>query len=426
MANEDSTRGLMYPALQRFNNALENLDSFRKEKCLLDNIGLLDNFFTGFRSTTFVLQKSLAHTDYLETYSELCDKYFNTENSKWFVRTRNEIEKEQPFDLTKSLIITVFQPQSALVLTSKVISVENDVPYDKLIEGIKRLLIPLNLVEVHFSIEFCFSKAGDDHDLYDALMEGISSMIGFLTELYGYIGDSTPLCDELISRINASTFNKMPKDALFIDDCVFYPETNQFEFGDRLSVKLPTKEPVPISNIYKAIHYPGRLSDSKDFLKAIVKMHCPLYVMQKTIMPTFFIVDNKDNCIIDSYQASIRTTTYRKINDLAIHIMKGEIKHITLVYEAYSYEAISFDAINQLNVPYPERVKSSTGELLVFDQIGRFFKYRSYKVDVKKISDPKYVKAVLKQRPEENGDIEHSLFLPLYNAFKELGETKTS
>ena len=34
-----TTRGLLYSSLHRFNNALENLESFQKEKDIIENIG---------------------------------------------------------------------------------------------------------------------------------------------------------------------------------------------------------------------------------------------------------------------------------------------------------------------------------------------------------------------------------------------------
>lgn len=56
-----TTRGLLYSSLHRFNNALENLESFQKEKDIIENIGYLDDFFSNFRSTTFVLQHTFFH-----------------------------------------------------------------------------------------------------------------------------------------------------------------------------------------------------------------------------------------------------------------------------------------------------------------------------------------------------------------------------
>lgn len=66
-----TTRGLLYSSLHRFNNALENLESFQKEKDIIENIGYLDDFFSNFRSTTFVLQQSLAHTSHISSYESL-------------------------------------------------------------------------------------------------------------------------------------------------------------------------------------------------------------------------------------------------------------------------------------------------------------------------------------------------------------------
>ena len=60
-----TTRGLLYSSLHRFNNALENLESFQKEKDIIENIGYLDDFFSNLRSTTFVLQQKAPFTSTL-------------------------------------------------------------------------------------------------------------------------------------------------------------------------------------------------------------------------------------------------------------------------------------------------------------------------------------------------------------------------
>lgn len=96
---DKTARGLLYSSLHRFNNALENLKSFQKEKDLIENIGYLDNFFSNFRSTTFVLQKSLSHTSFISSYENLREKYLKNPLGKWFIDTRNEIEKQAPFEL---------------------------------------------------------------------------------------------------------------------------------------------------------------------------------------------------------------------------------------------------------------------------------------------------------------------------------------
>src|SRR5579862_1975826 len=107
----DSTRGLLYPALHKFYSALSSLEKFEKGTNFFDNIGYLDNFFSEYRNITFVLQHSLAHTDFLVTYETLRNKYLVNSVGKWFVEKRNEVLKQQPFDLEKRIVITVYSAE---------------------------------------------------------------------------------------------------------------------------------------------------------------------------------------------------------------------------------------------------------------------------------------------------------------------------
>lgn len=92
-----STFNLLYPAFQKFYSALNSLNRFSKEKNFFDNISSLDTFFSEFRNVTFVLQKSLANTQYISVYEKNRDKYLS--EFRWFVEKRNEITKEHPFRL---------------------------------------------------------------------------------------------------------------------------------------------------------------------------------------------------------------------------------------------------------------------------------------------------------------------------------------
>lgn len=49
----------LFPALQKFYNALRHLEQFSLESSFFDNIGNLDVFLSEFRSVTLVLQESL-------------------------------------------------------------------------------------------------------------------------------------------------------------------------------------------------------------------------------------------------------------------------------------------------------------------------------------------------------------------------------
>ena len=67
--------GLLYPAYQKFYSAICSLKRFSTENNFFDNISSLDTFFSEYRSTTLVMQKSLAHTSHFETYEKYLQEY---------------------------------------------------------------------------------------------------------------------------------------------------------------------------------------------------------------------------------------------------------------------------------------------------------------------------------------------------------------
>ncbi|MRT93047.1 hypothetical protein [Ancylomarina sp. 16SWW S1-10-2] len=84
-----NSRGLLYPALHKFYSALSSLEKFEKGSNFFDNICHLDNFFSEYRNITFVLQKSLAKTEFRTVYEKLRDKYLVNDVGKWFIGKRN-------------------------------------------------------------------------------------------------------------------------------------------------------------------------------------------------------------------------------------------------------------------------------------------------------------------------------------------------
>ncbi len=97
---------IMYGAFQKYYSALLNLRRFDKENDFFNNISCLDNFFSEFRSITFVLQKSIAHTKYKSLYEKYRQTYLS--DCKWFVEKRNQTIKEEPFPLVKQIDISIY------------------------------------------------------------------------------------------------------------------------------------------------------------------------------------------------------------------------------------------------------------------------------------------------------------------------------
>ena len=92
--------GLLYPAYQKFYSALKNLQRFDKENNFFDNVSSLDSFFSEYRSITLVLQKSLAHTPYIERYKVLAKEKFS---DSWMNDQRVKTVHIHPVEFLKQI-----------------------------------------------------------------------------------------------------------------------------------------------------------------------------------------------------------------------------------------------------------------------------------------------------------------------------------
>lgn len=234
--------GLLLSAYQRFYSALNNLDKINKENNFFDNISCLDTFFSEFRNITFVMQKSLAHTEYISAYARNRDRYLA--DSIWFVRKRNETTKEQPFQLIKQVEITLYYPNKGITLYSEIFSVDNDVEMSTLIEKFKRLFMNIDPFEVFFSAEFTFYEKDSQEDLFNKL-------------IYGEINEHCDLSEELIQKIDKLVFSQLPRDMLLISDYVYHPYKEEFERAGRVSLILmgqrKTINRTPLTSLKKGL-----------------------------------------------------------------------------------------------------------------------------------------------------------------------------
>lgn len=154
--------GLLYPAYQKLYSAVQNLKRFSKENSFFDNISSLDSFFSEYRSTTLVLQESLAHTPYLDLYKKhsdgIWDPFFNAQRVKTI--------HQHPSEYKKSVDITVYLPNKKASVISKEYTIENDVPLNILIDSLKSFFLSIDPVEVFFSAGFCFIELDSGSNLW--------------------------------------------------------------------------------------------------------------------------------------------------------------------------------------------------------------------------------------------------------------------
>ncbi|SHK18600.1 hypothetical protein SAMN04488028_103293 [Reichenbachiella agariperforans] len=378
-----NSRGLLYPALHKFYSALSSLEKFEKGTNFFDNISYLDGFFSEYRNITFVLQKSLANSNFVTTYESLRDQYLVNNVGKWFIEKRNEVLKQKPFDLEKRIVISIYSGQT-ISLPELVFTIDNDVKISTIVESLRTTFMSFGQLEVMFSSEFFFYEHGHSEDLYNNLILGINQMKLFLAKMKEAINQECSLSEELERKIDKMNFHQVPKDFLFVDDYVFYCKKETFEKASRISLGArPIQTRVPIENFYKV--YPdGDLFDKFEL------MHLVLFQMQKSLLPTCLILYSDDTFELMSFGFSIKTTAYRKFTEIARRIETDKIVSILFVTEMYTY-----DMQDIANLDSRERVDHAKSEVLAFYMVDDQLTVKCNEYDTMQIDDFKYIASVM-------------------------------
>lgn len=379
-----NSKGLLYPALHKFYSALSSLEKFEKGSNFFDNISHLDNFFSEYRNITFVLQKSLAHTEHISIYEKLRDKYLINDVGKWFVEKRNNIVKEQPFDLEKRIVISIYEGKRIYSFPDLIFTIEYDVDFSSIIESLRESFLNTGQIEVFFSVEFKFYERGHTKDLYENFIFGITQMKHLLTDMRKELNEDCVLSEELERKIDKLNFYRVPKDFLFADDYVFNCKYENFERAYRVALTFGNKNPrSPIENLNK--YYPNG-----DVFNKFELMHLVIFQMQNRLMPTCMVVYSDNTFELNSFESSIKTTVYRKFNEIAKRIDKDEIVNILFVTEMYTYNT---DDIK--NLDSQERIKHATDEILSFFMIDNKLTIKSHNYETKRVHDFNYIASIM-------------------------------
>jgi len=357
---------LLLPAYQKLFSALQSLERFSKGQDLFENIACLDSFLSEFRNVTFVLQKSLAHTDYIGEYEALREQYLKNDDCSWLVEKRNEVLKEKPFNLEKILRLTLFLPNGAGVFSTDSYTISDEVDYSSLIEMIKRVIEKIPAIEVFFSVEFVYREHGSERNIFTTIDNGIDSVLGLLNNLDKTIKSETSTTREkVLEKINGLHFHNGPKDFWFIDDYVFYRKNRVFEKGERFELITPFKTAVPYTALCEMLHVEKRGDIIDETFEAFEKMHCFAFYQQRELAPTLLSLRNDGTLSMEMYHASIKTTTYRKIHEIAEEIKSG----VPIVAVFFVSEMLIYDDLEILNQDYSYRRESKHAELLSFEKV---------------------------------------------------------
>ncbi|MBQ3290518.1 MAG: hypothetical protein IJH50_14040 [Kiritimatiellae bacterium] len=406
---------LLYPAYQKLYSALCNLERFDKETNFFDNISSLDGFFSEYRNITFVLQAQVKHMDDLyAAYLRNRDLYLK---DHWFVDKRNETTKEHSFKLVKKIQLTLYLPDREVGVFNKEFSVENDKPLDSLLSELKEFFAQINQVEVFFSVRFSFHEKNSDIDLLEKLVSGISSMLQFMEAMERDTMGNGILCDQLKAKITGMKILLAPRDFLLVDDYVYYPCTGTFDKGSRLAVTLsPGCEGnrLPLASMIQNICYGGTPFDKFTF------MHAFLCGMQpekdKDLMPVIMTVYGDGTYDMNVFHASIKTTMYRKINEIARHISSQDVKEVFYM-SLYSYSHFH----KELSVPATskERIAASETDFLVCACINERLEEKEYVFDGREIDKPEYVAQIMKNGMTDSLHASRLNLHPIWQAFSD-------
>jgi len=412
----NSEQDLLYPAFQKFYSALSSLERFHKEKSFFENISSLDTFFSEFRNVTFVLQKSLAHTDYKLLYENLRDKYFS--GLKWFVDTRNETTKQHPFELIKKIEITAYMPWGSFEILEKQFSVNDDKPLASVIDEAKSFLNKINPIEVFFSARFFFYKQGISDNVFTKIPQGIKAMYVFLEEFYKQITNKSQATEELLRLIRKHPVICMPQDMLLVNDYVYYPAENEFEMIGRWGFSMDssfggkTLPRTPLKNFH---HWYKKLG--KNDFERFVAMHVMMRTRQE-IFPAFMLIFQDDTYEIDAWDADNKTTLYRKINETAQQILREDVKEVLFEYSMISIP----DKPEILDMYAKDRQKLAEEEWLVLLKVDDQLNEEEYSFHVPGLKCSGYIANKIKAGSNKKLLFGAINMLPIIQAFKQKKE----
>ena len=357
---------LLLSAYQKIYAALQSLERFSKGQDLFENIACIDSFLSEFRNVTFVLQKSLAHTEYISDYNILRDKYLKNEDCSWLVDKRNQVTKEKPFNLEKSFVLTLYLPNGAGVFPTDPYTIEDEEDYSSIIEKVKRVIEGIPSIEVFFSVEFVYREIGSERNLFGTIDHGIDAIMALLEELSRTIGGEASKTRELvIEKINELHFHRAPKDFWFIDDYVFYRKDHVFEKGTRCEMIMPYNPESSYKVLCNMVGIKNEGNYVEETFQAFELMHIATYSMHGKLLPTIMTLKEDGTVAMVSYDASIKTTTYRKINEIAHEIRNGA----PIVAVFHVSEMLLYNDPDAYNQDYSYRSQGEHTDLLSFNMV---------------------------------------------------------
>ncbi len=415
---------LMCSSYQKLYSALKSLENFNNNQEFCDMVSSLDTFFSELRNITFVLQKNIAHTEYNDIYSILCEQFLkNDTKMTWFVDKRNETTKENSFNLTKQVIVDVYEYGIANTILEDTYTFDNWENAKMLEQEIKsKLKNKLKVPEWYLSVKFIFKENQQEINIMDRIKYGINKFCDFLMEFENHIKNnfSCKHCNYLKGKIKEIFLLIIAEFDLNVKDFEYHSETNSLVyqgFIDILGIDKLKSIPfldmdvrLPINNDNLLFYQSKSMIDN---FKNFINLHSIMYMMQKKhLIPIFLIFYNDNTISMKHCLAQSKSTYYRKINEIAKQIDSDNIIAIFVVWESY---LLPMDK-KILEEKYENRVKNSEKTILCFYYIDKDLSENTVCLDADMMCDD--TKELAKYIKYEMDNMSNKIIWPQYSAFR--------
>lgn len=390
---------LMYPAIQKFYNALNIINQIDSKKYIFETIPQIDSFFSEMRNITFVMQKSFNTPELDIVYEREIDKFLNSEVMKWFNGIRIETTHKHPFKLEKALDIEFYLPNFSTDTAHIRLTIDNDSNFDDLYKKLKLFLDSqcADIVELYLSVTTTFLENGKEVDIYSIIQKGIEVMYAFLVEMMRLYPCNCLKCTKLKEEIKYLISKVNAKRLTFSSD--LYYADKKLSIGGSICTPLSPdysllSPPVPIKN---------SMFDIKDlpacdisYLKIFTANHIAIARIQRTesqeseLMPVFLIVYEDDTfSFYGPITGTNKSTFYRVVNDVAKIVGRNKVKLVLILTEAYGYNT---NIEQLLSMKYEDRTKEATSVMIWCSLISKNLeKIYATAIDYENLFDDKYI-----------------------------------
>ncbi len=362
----------MNSVYQKFYSAVKALSNISMNSNFCDNISYIDNFLNEFRNITFMIQKKFSSDNEKKIYENLCNKYFTDDKIlKILKNLRNEIEKENPFDLVVNIECTAYLgliPISSTLLSFK---------YDKDILNSSQIntvvyeyIKSLDLQdETFFTVNVFFASDSKKINIIDYAKHGIDVMQDFLLEFEKNIYGNTDDFSDIKEKINDALFSVTTNNLKFEENGSYIKSLDKFNISDKSKIVFSSGRGIVKDSGFKFplkdddILITGNSIEEK--FRSFVIKHLALYSIQKDLMPVF-ITGYDDFYELESFPVHNKAEIYGAINNIKNKIDSKKVKFVFTcsVMIASLKNSREFARMN-----HDEKMKNYDIELIAFSLI---------------------------------------------------------